>query len=204
MTPEEVANSSQHVDAMRGSVEVRPSMFVFDDRDLLVPRFEPVDEVQSPLCEIVVDQQQRLKTLQLANHQGNWSILDESYESLPAVAEPVDVEIQRLVENWRRSWEEGNLPTYIACYHPQFRTDELDHHGWIRYKQDLFGQSAKRTVQISDVQVQANGSSAVVTFTQSYQTANHRDLGTKILHLRYNDDRWTILKENWQPLSGQG
>jgi len=59
-------------------------------------------------------------------------------------------------------------------------------------------------VQISDMQIQANGSSAVVTFTQSYRTANHRDLGLKTLHIHHDDDRWTILKENWQPLSGQG
>ncbi len=70
-----------------------------------------------------------LKTFQLTNYEGNWAILEESYESLPAVVEPVEVAIQGFVENWRRAWEEGNLPTYIACYHPQFETDEMDHHG---------------------------------------------------------------------------
>jgi len=54
------------------------------------------------------------------------------------------------------------------------------------------------------MQIQANGSSAVATFTQNYQTAKHRDLGIKTFYLRRPDDRWTILKENWQPLSGQG
>jgi capsular exopolysaccharide synthesis family protein len=33
-----------------------------------------------------------LKTLLLVNYQGNWSILDESYERWPAVVEPVEVE----------------------------------------------------------------------------------------------------------------
>jgi len=59
-------------------------------------------------------------------------------------------------------------------------------------------------VQISDMQIQANGSSAVITFTQSYQTATHQDVGLKTLHLRHHKDRWTILKENWQPIPDQG
>ncbi len=145
-----------------------------------------------------------LKTFQLSNYEGNWAILEESYESLPAMTEPVEVEIQHFVENWRSSWEKGDFIGYIACYHQHFETDEMHYHAWKRYKQEIFGRSAKRNVQISDMQVQANGSNAVVTFTQSYQTANHRDLGTETLHLRYDDNRWTIVKENWQLLSGQG
>jgi murein L,D-transpeptidase YafK len=145
-----------------------------------------------------------LKTLQLANYQGNWSILDESYESLPAVVEPVDAEIQRFVENWRRAWEEGDLQTYTNCYDPGFRTEKMANHAWKSHKQGLFSRSAKRNVQISDMQVQANGSSAVVTFTQSYQAAKHRDVGIKTLHLRRHEDRWTILEETWQPYAGQG
>ena len=72
------------------------------------------------------------------------------------------------------------------------------------YKRDLFSSTATRKVQINDIKIQTNGSSAVVTFTQSYRTANHRDLGLKTLHIHNDDDRWTILKENWQPISGQG
>jgi murein L,D-transpeptidase YafK len=146
-----------------------------------------------------------LKTLQLANHQGNWSILDESYESLPAVVEPAEAAIQRFVEKWRRAWQQGDLQTYTGCYDPGFRTEKMDNQAWKSLKQRLFSRSAKRNVQISDMQIQANGYSAVVTFTQSYRTANHRDLGLKTLHIHHHDDdRWTILKETWQPLSGQG
>jgi ketosteroid isomerase-like protein len=78
-----------------------------------------------------------LKTLQLAYYQGNWSILDESYESLPAVAELGEVAIQRFVENWRRAWEEGDLPTYMDCYDPGFRTEKMDNQAWKSHKQGL-------------------------------------------------------------------
>jgi murein L,D-transpeptidase YafK len=145
-----------------------------------------------------------LKTLQLANYQGNWSILDESYESLPAVIKPVEVEIRGFVENWRRAWEKGNVATYLACYHPQFEADGMDYNGWKRNKEKLFRRSARRNVQISEMQIEENGSSAVVTFKQRYLTAKHRDIGLKTLQLLRQQDRWTILKENWQPIPGQG
>jgi murein L,D-transpeptidase YafK len=118
--------------------------------------------------------------------------------------EPVEVEIRGFVENWRRAWEEGNAATYLACYHPQFETDDMDYHGWKSYKQALFKRSAKRNVQISDMEIQTNGSSAVVIFKQQYLTAKHRDVGLKTLQLHRYNDHWTILKENWQPISGQG
>ena len=145
-----------------------------------------------------------LKTLRLSYYKGNWSILDESYEPLPAMTEPVEVVIQRFVERWRLAWEKGDLKTYISCYDPEFKTEKMDFEDWQNHKRYLFARSAKRNVKISNMQIEPNGSTAVVTFTQNYQTANHRDLGTKILHIRYDNDRWTILKETWQPLSGQG
>jgi hypothetical protein len=75
---------------------------------------------------------------------------------------------------------------------------------WKNYKQDLFSNAARRKVQIDDIKIQANGASAVVTFNQRYQAGKHQDLGLKTLHLRRHEDRWNILEENWQPLSGQG
>jgi hypothetical protein len=80
----------------------------------------------------------------------------------------------------------------------------MDNQAWKSHKQGLFSRSTKRNVQISDMQIQANGSGAVVTFKQRYLTTKHRDVGIKTLHLRRHVDRWTILEENWKPLSGQG
>ena len=80
----------------------------------------------------------------------------------------------------------------------------MENQAWKSHKQGLFSRSTKRNVQISDMQIQANGSSAVVTFTQSYRTANHRDLGLKTLNIQHDDNRWTILKETWSPMPAQG
>jgi murein L,D-transpeptidase YafK len=115
-----------------------------------------------------------------------------------------EVAIQSFVEKWRRAWEEGDFPAYIACYHPRFETEKMDFQDWKNYKQDLFARPTKRNVQISNMQIKTIESNAVVTFRQRYLTAKHRDVGLKTLHLRHHQDNWTILKEDWRPLPYQG
>jgi succinoglycan biosynthesis transport protein ExoP len=112
--------------------------------------------------------------------------------------------IEHFIEKWRHSWEEGDFPSYVTCYHPEFETNDMDHNKWESYKRNLFKRSAKRNIQISDVKIEDNGSSAVVTFKQKYRTARHQDFGLKTLHLRQHEAHWTIFKEKWQPFSGQG
>jgi capsular exopolysaccharide synthesis family protein len=127
-------------------------------------------------------------------------------EKKPAEPEASSLEssIELFVEKWRRSWEEGDFQTYIACYHPRFETEKMDFQDWKNHKRSLFARSAKRNIQISDMQIEPNGSSAVVAFKQIYQAAKHQDLGLKTLNLRWHQGNWSILKERWQPLSGQG
>jgi len=125
-------------------------------------------------------------------------------EAAEPQASPNEVSIENFVEKWRRSWEEGDVQTYIGCYHSDFTSRGMDIQAWKSHKQRLFSLSAKRNVQLSDMQIQANGSSAVVTFTQSYQVAKHLDVGLKTLKLRRHQDRWTITRENWYPIPAQG
>jgi capsular exopolysaccharide synthesis family protein len=144
------------------------------------------------------------KTLQLANYQGNWSILDESYKSLPVVAEPVDVAIQGFVEKWRRAWEEGDLQAYIACYHPDYKRSGMDRSGWGKFIENRFESSARRDIQLRDLHIKVNGSAAVVTFKQHYQTETYKRYSIKTLHLRRDQNHWTIFGETVQPLATQG
>jgi hypothetical protein len=70
--------------------------------------------------------------------------------------------------------------------------------------QNRFERSAKRDLQLSDLRIQVNGSTAVVTFKQRYQTEKYQKHNLKTLHLRRELDHWTILKETVQPLGAQG
>jgi hypothetical protein len=122
----------------------------------------------------------------------------------PKEAEPEEVSLRRLVEKWRLAWEQGDLPGYIACYHPEFKLRGMDLEGWKRYKQKLFKREAGRNVEISNISVDLRGSSAVVSFEQTYRTARHRDYGLKTLDLRRHNGRWAIYRESWKRLPRGG
>jgi len=109
-----------------------------------------------------------------------------------------------LVEKWRLAWEEGDLQAYIACYHPDYKRGGMDRSGWGKYMESLFESAAKRYIQLSDLHIKVKGSAAVVTFKQYYQTETYQKYGVKTLHLRQDQNRWTIFGETVQPLSGQG
>jgi hypothetical protein len=118
----------------------------------------------------------------------------------PKEAEPEEVSLRRFVEKWRLAWEQGDLPGYIACYHPDFKMRGMDLEGWERYKQELFKRETGRNVELSNINVDLKGSSAVVSFEQKYRTARHQDYGLKTLDLRRHNGEWAIYRESWKRL----
>jgi murein L,D-transpeptidase YafK len=158
-----------------------------------------------------------LKLLYLVQNSAEWRILGEEWRRsdhpspapLKLAAKPSvpvkspEASIEDLVETWRRAWEKGDMQGYMACYHPDFQTDGMNIQGWKSYKKKLFRRSAERAVQLSDIQIQMNGTTALATFKQRYQAARHQDYGLKTLHLAQHKGRWTILKETWEPLPDQ-
>jgi hypothetical protein len=112
--------------------------------------------------------------------------------------------IQRLVERWRQAWEEGVTEAYVACYNPDFERAGMDRSGWGKYMRYRFEGSAKWDIQLSDLHITVSGSAAVVTFKQHYQTETYQEYGLKTLHLRRDQNHWTIFGETVQPLAARG
>jgi len=81
--------------------------------------------------------------------------------------------IQRLVERWQ-AWEAGDTAAYVACYNPDFERAGMDRSGWGKYMQNRFESSARRDIQLRDLHIKVNGSAAVVTFKQHYQTETYQ------------------------------
>jgi murein L,D-transpeptidase YafK len=105
----------------------------------------------------------------------------------------------RFVEKWRKSWEQGDLASYLGCYHPGFKGQGKGLRGWKLYKGQLFSRSSARTIELNDVKAEVNDSSAVVSFRQAYRSDTHQDYGIKTLRLRRHRGRWTIYRETWKP-----
>jgi murein L,D-transpeptidase YafK len=108
------------------------------------------------------------------------------------------------VEQWREAWEQGDLSSYLSCYHPQFKGLGMGLRGWKKYKRQLFGRTSERVIELNDVKAEVNDSTAVVISKQVYRSDTHQDSGLKTLRLRWHRGRWTIYRETWKPLSDQG
>ena len=159
-----------------------------------------------------------LKHLYLVQNSEEWRILGEDWRKsgpravLPiklaakplADKENVEGSVYLFVEDWRRAWEKGNLSKYLDCYHPQFKTGDMDLRGWKGYKQQLFHRSHDRVIQLTDIRWEVNGKRAVVVCKQEYRSDIHQDFGLKTLHLLRHGGQWTILRETWKPLNEAG
>jgi capsular exopolysaccharide synthesis family protein len=121
-----------------------------------------------------------------------------------AALEPAELSIQQFVERWRQAWAEGNAPAYIACYHSTFERGGMTYNVWKAYVQDRFKRFDRRDIQLSDLRVQVDSPSALVTFKQQYHTETYRKYGLKTLRLQRDQGHWSILEETVQPLAAQG
>jgi murein L,D-transpeptidase YafK len=154
------------------------------------------------------------KHLYLVQNSTEWRILEEKWLRSNHPAPPLlqlatrpptdgkDAEesVRGFVEEWRLAWEEGDLSSYMAFYHPRFRNRGMGLKGWRRYKKWLFQRSPERFIQLTDITAELNGSTALVVSKQQYRSETHQDIGLKTLQLRWHRDHWTIYRETWQPL----
>ena len=158
------------------------------------------------------------KHLYLVQNSVEWRILAEEWHSAKRPAPPLlqlaakpppdretaQESVRRFVEEWRRDWEQGDLPSYLGYYHPQFKGLGMGLRGWKRYKRQLFSRTTERVIELNDVKAEVNDSTAVVISKQEYRSDIHQDSGLKTLRLRWHRGRWTIYRETWKPLPDQG
>jgi len=159
-----------------------------------------------------------LKHLYLVQNSEEWRILAEDWRKSgrrapppiklaakpPSDRENEEGSVSLFIEEWRRAWEEGLFPKYLACYHPRFETGGMGLNGWKRYKAQLFNRSQDRVIQLTDIKLEVNGNRAVVVCKQKYRSSIHEDFGLKTLHLLRHDGQWTILRETWKSLTEEG
>ncbi len=158
------------------------------------------------------------KHLYLVQNSEQYRILGEEWHSsgrpappplrlaakLPEDGKAAEESVLLFVEQWREAWEQGDLSSYLSCYHPQFKGLGMGLRGWKRYKRQLFSRTSERVVELNDLKAEVNDSTAVVTSKQEYRSDIHQDSGLKTLRLRWHRGRWTIYRETWKPLADQG
>lgn len=116
-------------------------------------------------------------------------------------AEEKDHKIRKMLESWKKAWEQKNLPAYMAFYDREFKSRGMDLKAWKKHREKLNQKHRFITVDITDLKI--NRTSAVMasaSFMQQYEADDYRDEGLKSLLLVKRGKVWKIREEEWKPL----
>ncbi len=106
-------------------------------------------------------------------------------------------EIEAMLRNWAKAWSNQDVGTYLAFYSETFKTPNGESRGlWQKIRTDRITHPKTLKVEIMNPKIEINADTAVVTFTQSYQSDdNPIVMDKKNLVLRKTDNSWRIEQE---------
>ncbi len=106
-------------------------------------------------------------------------------------------ELEGVLAEWQKSWQTKDLDTYIAFYHPDFRSGRMNKTRWQRHKENLNEQYENISVTLSKPVIYEHQNQFVARFFQHYQSDQHEDFGEKILYMVREDGELKIVGEDW-------
>lgn len=125
-------------------------------------------------------------------------IISKKLEMVPPQSvEQEKKELEDIIEEWRHAWQEKDIDEYMAFYSPVFAADGKDWKEWKDYKTRLAEKYPTISVEIDDLFLLVNGTTALASFTQKYQTPSLKSTGKKRLYLKRNSRQWKIFAERF-------
>jgi len=115
-----------------------------------------------------------------------------------------NIELQSVLEGWRRQWEAADFASYIDFYANDFWSGDFNRRSWGTYKQGVFAGKSFQQLALSDLSLfgspqQLNGAQVVVAnFKQHYRSNNYNGDMRKRLYLIREQGDWKILYEGEQ------
>ncbi len=106
--------------------------------------------------------------------------------------------VSQQIQAWLAAWQEKRVDDYIAHYQSDFKGDFSSHAEWKKQRTSRINAAKGITIQIAELKVeQRDADTAIATFIQTYQSAQHTDTGLKTLHLKKINDNWLITLEQF-------
>jgi len=105
--------------------------------------------------------------------------------------------VVKMLDGWARAWSDNDADAYLSFYAPDFVTPNGEaRKDWEAARRQRLAKPRKIKVTASSPQVKfADNNHAIVTFRQSYTSANLNSVGTKSLKVVRVGERWLIQQE---------
>lgn len=104
--------------------------------------------------------------------------------------------VETAVRKWAASWSAKQVDSYLASYASSFKPPKNEsREGWEQSRRQRINKPGSIQVNISNLQVQIKGQTAIASFKQQYHATNLSQRTSKTLHMVRVDGRWLIEQE---------
>jgi Flp pilus assembly protein TadD len=117
----------------------------------------------------------------------------------PEPAKPVpaaSAAIEATVTRWAQAWSARDVDAYLAAYANDYAAPGMTRAKWEAQRRSRITAPPSIDVQISDLKVEQQGSTASATFRQAYRSDRHRSTVAKTLKLALQNGEWRIVGES--------
>jgi len=119
----------------------------------------------------------------------------------PRPAGEQNKDIRKMLDSWKKAWEQKDLVAYMSFYDSGFQSRGMDFKAWKKHREKLNQKYRLITVDITDLKIERTSAvMASVRFTQKYEADDYEDEGLKSLLLVKRGKDWKIKEEEWKPL----
>lgn len=159
------------------------------------------------------------KTLELVRAGSEWKIVDERFvfakkvkqeQEAPtpsplkadaATANP-QTEIMQVLEEWRKSWEEGSLDRHMTYFSNQptlykNRKKTVPAKVWRKIKQPMFDRYKNVEIRLESLVVNQRGDRWIVSCDQTFRSDQLKSFGKKSFEFVREGSEWRIVKEEF-------
>jgi ketosteroid isomerase-like protein len=106
-------------------------------------------------------------------------------------------DVEAAVRAWASAWAAKDMAAYLAAYGKEFDPPgKQSRQAWEQERRARIVGKSKITVQVSDLDVDVDGTRAVAKFRQFYSADALKVSSRKTLELVRSGDRWAIVRES--------
>lgn len=116
--------------------------------------------------------------------------------------EAVSEQVTQTLRSWVTTWSNRDVDNFLAHYSREFiPAGGIGLPEWIGRKTEEIGTADYIKVKLNNIRISQNAADlAIANFVQEYETDSINNRSLKSLTLKFNQDRWLILKEESRPL----
>lgn len=113
-----------------------------------------------------------------------------------ALSQPAAQGLRTTLHQWSDAWRRQDVAAYLDMYASDYvPANGISRQAWVKSRTQRISEKASIRHEIQDLNIQWNGNTAVVTFTQIYQDERVQFTDKKTMHWVQQEGVWVIASE---------